>query len=128
MDEEPFRRQPHTRAQGRVGEEEAVAWLRRQGYDIVERNFSTKAGEIDVIAREGDTLCFIEIKARSSRTYGPAIEAISRKKQRRLARAAAFYLLGHPTNSPCRFDVLGMDLGSDSWTFTLIRDAFLVSG
>ncbi|MCP4663380.1 MAG: YraN family protein [bacterium] len=128
MGDEPFRQQPHTRAQGRAGEDEAVAWLRRRGYDIVERNFATKAGEIDVVARDGDTLCFIEIKARSSRTYGLAIEAVSRKKQRRLARAAAFYLLVHPTDSPCRFDVIGLDLGSDGWSYTLIQDAFMVPG
>jgi len=128
MAEESFRRQPHTRAQGRVGEDEAEAWLRRRGYRILDRNFATKAGEIDFVACDGDTLCFIEVKARSTRTYGPSIEAITRKKQRRLARAAAFYLLGHPTDSPCRFDVLGMDLGSDGWNYTLIQDAFMVPG
>ncbi len=125
MRDDAFRHQPNTRAQGRLGEDAAVAWLERHGYRITERNVTNRAGEIDVVARDGDTLCFIEIKARSSRTYGLAIEAISRKKQRRLARAAAFYLLVHPTDSPCRFDVIGLDLGSDGWSYTLIQDAFM---
>jgi putative endonuclease len=125
---EPFREQPHTRAQGRVGEERAVEWLRREGYRIVERNVTTKAGEIDVVARDGETLCFIEVKARSSGVYGPAVEAVTVKKMRKLARAASLYLVRHPTDAPCRFDVLGMDLDDGGWRFTLVRDAFSVPG
>lgn len=133
MRHESFRHQPHTRAQGRVGEERAVDWLRRQGYRIVERNVATKAGEIDVVAHDGDVLCFIEVKARATRAYGPAVEAVTPHKQRRLARAASLYLVRHPTDAPCRFDVLGMDmtddrdLSDDGWSFTLVRDAFQVS-
>lgn len=126
MTRDAFDAQPHTRAQGRWGEDAASRWLRREGYEILERNFATKAGEIDVVAHDGDTLCFIEIKARTSDRYGLAIEAISRSKQRRLARAAAAYLLRHPTESPCRFDVLGMDRAAEGWSFTLVRDAFSV--
>ncbi|RMH15344.1 MAG: YraN family protein [Acidobacteria bacterium] len=121
---EPFRHQPHTRAQGRVGEEEAVLWLRRQGYRIVDRNVATKAGEIDLVAEEGETLCFVEVKARANRAYGPAIAAISRRKMRRLSRAAALYLARRPADRPCRFDVLAMDLSDDGWAFQLVRDAF----
>ena len=123
---EPFRHQPHTRAQGRVGEDRAIDWLRQQGYRIVERNVTTRSGEIDAVARDGETLCFIEIKARANRAYGPAIEAVTPHKQRKLARAASLYLVLHPTDAPCRFDVLGMDLTDDGWRFTLVRDAFQV--
>lgn len=126
MPERPFRHQPHTRAQGRSGEDDAVEYLRGLGYQILERNVSNKAGEIDVVATEDSTLCFIEVKARSSRTYGPAIEAVSLHKQRRVARAAALYLAFHRTDSPCRFDVLAMDLVGGGWQFTLVRDAFQV--
>lgn len=121
-----FDDQPHTRAQGRWGEDAASRWLRGQGYTILERNFMTKVGEIDVVAHDGETLCFIEIKARTSDRYGLAISAISRTKKRRLARAAAVYLLRNPTESPCRFDVLGMDRAVEGWSFTLVRDAFSV--
>jgi len=124
MDDDRFREQPHARAQGRVGEDDAVEWLRRQGYRIVDRNVSNYAGELDVIARHGETLCFVEIKARSNRAYGPAIAAISKQKQRKIARAAALYLASHPTDLACRFDVLAMDLGDDGWRYTLVEDAF----
>jgi putative endonuclease len=109
-----------------VGESAAECWLAEQGFEILERNVLNKAGEIDLIAREGDTLCFVEIKARSSNTFGPAIAAVPPAKQRRIARAAAFYLARNPTDGPCRFDVLGMDLIDENWRFTLVRDAFQV--
>ncbi|MCP3957737.1 MAG: YraN family protein [bacterium] len=124
MRDDAFRRQPHTRAQGRLGEDAAVEWLGRQGYRIAERNVSNRAGEIDVIAHDGDTLCFIEIKARSTRDYGEAIESVTPRKQRKIARTAALYLAFHPVESAIRFDVLGLDLGDDGWRYTLIRDAF----
>jgi putative endonuclease len=125
--DDAFRRQPHTRAQGRLGEEAAVVWLREQGYRIAERNVSYRAGELDAVALDGDTLCFIEIKARSNRHYGAAIESVTPQKQRRIARAAALYLARHPHDGPCRFDVLGMDLGDDGWRYTLVQDAFAAS-
>ena len=128
MSDQDFRHQPHTRAQGRLGEDAAVDWLRRQGYRISARNVSSRTGEIDVVAEDGDTLCFIEIKARSTRTYGSALESISAHKQRRIARAAALYLARQPFAGPCRFDVLAMDLGDRGWRFELIRDAFMLPG
>ncbi len=123
-----FLEQPHTRARGRLGEDEGVTWLRQQGYRTRERNVVTRAGEIDVIATDGDTLGFIEIKARASDKYGAAISAVSPTKQRKIARAASLYLARKPHDGPCRFDVLGMDLGDEGWRFTLIRDAFTVPG
>jgi putative endonuclease len=121
-----FRRQAHTRARGRSAETSAVDWLERNGFSIRKRNHSTPAGEIDVVATEGETLCFIEIKARSGSTFGPAIAAVTPRKQRRLARAAALYLAFEPFSGPCRFDVLGLDSGSGGWEFTLVRNAFEV--
>jgi putative endonuclease len=114
----------HTRARGNVGEDAAVEWLARAGFGIVERNARTPVGEIDVIAREGDVLCFVEVKARAAGTHGPAIGAVDRRKQRRLARCAGAYLATHDWRGPCRFDVLGLDGGATGWQFTLIRNAF----
>ncbi len=125
MRDDAFRRQPHTRAQGRLGEDAAVAWLESHGYRITARNVAYHAGELDAVARDGDTLCFIEIKARGSHHYGAAIEGVTVKKQRRIARAAALYLAKHPHDGPCRFDVLGLDLGDDGWRYTLVKDAFM---
>ena len=115
----------HHRGRGAVGEEAAVAWLATQGFTAIERNVTNHCGEIDLVAREGDTLVFVEIKARLTDAYGPAIAAVPRSKQRRLARTAALYLATHPWEGPCRFDVLGLDASpAGGWTYTLIRDAF----
>jgi len=119
-----FLDQPHTRARGRVGEDLAVAWLARRGYKIVARNFTTRAGEIDVVAEDDDTLCFIEVKARATDAYGPAIEAVTPAKMRRIVRAARLYLVRLGGERICRFDVLGMDRTEEGWRFTLVRDAF----
>jgi putative endonuclease len=127
--EDDFRHQPHTRAQGRVGEEDAIRWLTGQGYEVLERNVMSHAGELDVVARDGDTLVFLEIKARASGRYGPAIAAVDARKQRRISRAAALYVATKGLHrSPCRFDVLGLDWQDDGWRYTLIRDAFPYAG
>lgn len=115
---------PHTRARGQRAEDEAAQWLEAQGLEVVARNVTTNAGEIDIVAREGEVLCFVEVKARASDAYGEAIEAVDARKQRRLARAAALYLAMRGIEPACRFDVLGMDLGPEGWRFTLIRNAF----
>lgn len=116
---------PHTRARGAAGEEAAEAFLVASGYRIVARNVVTKVGELDLVALDGETLCFIEIKARASAEYGSAIEAVRRGKQRKIVRAALLFLAKNRSQRACRFDVLGLDRGADgAWTFTLIRDAF----
>jgi putative endonuclease len=121
-----FREQPHARARGKVGEDDAVRWLERQGYRILARNVVNHGGEIDVVALDGGTLCFLEIKARSGDRLGSAIEAVGFSKQRRLSRAAALYLTARGWHGrPCRFDVLGLDREPDgAWRYTLIRNAF----
>jgi len=87
-----FELQTHTRGRGKVGEDAAVRWLEGEGYLVLERNVVTHAGEIDVVARDGEWLVFLEIKARGSAAYGPAIAAVGPAKQRRISRAAALYL------------------------------------
>ena len=123
-DRHRFEDQPHNRGRGRIGEDDAVDWLLAQGYRVVERNVQDRGGEIDLVARDGAVLCFVEIKARATDRFGPAIAAVTPHKQRRLARAAARYLARKRWRGPCRFDVLGLDLEGDRWRFTLVRDAF----
>jgi putative endonuclease len=120
-----FSKLPHTRARGDAAEDAAETYLRAQGYQIVERNVAGKLGEIDLVALDGETLVFVEVKARASAEYGLAIEAVGPRKQARLARAAAMFLAKNRSRRACRFDVLGLDRGADgSWRFTLVRDAF----
>jgi putative endonuclease len=120
-----FREQPHARGRGKVGEDDAVRHLEAQGYRILARNVVNHGGEIDVIAQEGDTLCFVEIKARDGARYGLSVEAVGFTKQRRLSRAAALYLTSRGWHGrPCRFDVLGLDREESGWRYTLLRNAF----
>ena len=98
---------------GKSGETYACLELERRGYAILDRRDRTRAGEIDVVAREGDTLVFIEVKARRSTRFGTAAEAITRQKQQKLMQMASFYILarrlGHVR---CRFDVVTVTFGT----------------
>ena len=115
---------PHTHARGAAGEDAAEGFLRMSGYRIVARNVRTKVGELDLVALDGETLCFIEIKARATAEFGRAIEAVGPQKQRRLAKAALLFLAQNRSQRPCRFDVLGLDRGRDgAWSFTLVKNA-----
>jgi putative endonuclease len=97
------------RGVGERGEIAAVAALRRRGYAVLERNFRTPAGEIDVVAEDGGVLCFIEVKWRRTAARGHPAEAVTPEKQRRLARAAEGYLARHGRRgSACRFDVVAI--------------------
>lgn len=85
---------------GQKGEEEACSYLRQHGYEIIERNFRTRNGEIDIIAIDKTekpyTLCFVEVKSRFSDEYGDPLEAITYFKLRALIRTAQFYQISHP--------------------------------
>lgn len=91
-------------------ETQAAVFLEKQGYQILERNFRCPAGEIDLIAKEGGYLCFVEVKYRSERETGTPEEAVDAKKQKRISRAALYYLMkqGLGDTTPCRFDVVGI--------------------
>lgn len=121
-----FLRQPHARAKGAVGEDRAVAWLRGRGYRVLARNVRNAGGELDLVAQDGDTLCFVEIKARASTAFGGAVAAVDWKKRGKLVRAARAYLSREPWDGPCRFDVLAIDLApeGDEPRFTLLQNAF----
>ena len=77
-----------------------------------------------MIGREGDVLCFVEIKARTSSAYGPAITAITPRQQSRVVRAASLWVQESGWEGPCRFDALGLDWTGEEWAFTLLRNAF----
>ena len=112
---------------GRKGEEEAVRYLEANGYRVLHRNLRAKFGEIDVVAREGAALCFVEIKARSSTRFGFPEEAVHPMKRRQLVRLAAWYLQSRKPSghSHVRFDVLSLLNGPDGPArIRLIKSAF----
>jgi putative endonuclease len=112
---------------GRIGEELAVAELERRGYAILERRYRTRCGEIDVIADDGGVLVFVEVKARAAAEFGTAAEAVTRQKQRKLARMATDYLArAEIRNRPCRFDVVAIDDCDVNPRVVLYRSAFSV--
>ncbi len=113
-----------TRDRGLRAEDFVADWLVARGWTITARNADTPVGEIDIIANDVGTLVFVEVKARRSTDHGPAIAAVSVDKQRRLARAAAYWLLDHPWKGECRFDVVGLEPGSTGWSVVHIPNAF----
>jgi len=114
------------RAVGRYGEKLAETHLVRNGFRILARNVHLRHAELDLVALEGDTLCFIEVRLRASRRFGSAEESVDRRKQRRLARAAAAFLATHslPHHEALRFDVVTIDTSHHPPYINLIRDAF----
>ena len=114
---------------GDRGEERAAAFLRKEGYRILARNYRCPLGEMDIIAREGKTVVFIEVKARSSKRFGSPLEAIGPQKQRRMTAIALCYLKGQGwLGMPARFDVAAVNLHEGSETVTLYRNAFDATG
>ncbi len=109
---------------GRLAQSVAERHLVEAGLRVVARNWKCKVGEIDLVALEGDTLCLIEVKARATAEYGPAIEAVDRRKQRRIAGAANWLLAQTGWDGPVRFDVVGLDREDQAWKITLLRNAF----
>ncbi len=110
---------------GERGEGLAADFLKKKNYRIITQNYRTPVGEIDIIARDGATLVFIEVKTRESLEYGQPFEAVNTFKRRRIARAAMLYLKGLRGGiPPCRFDIVSVYHGRGRPEFELIRDAF----
>jgi putative endonuclease len=112
---------------GERGEAAAARYLRRRGYKILTRRFHGRHGEIDLIARDGTVLAFVEVKTRGSDRFGAAADAVNRDKRRHLASCAREYLrlLGNP-RIPVRFDVVEvyMDEAGTAAEVRLIQGAF----
>ena len=116
--------QSASQAVGSGAEERAAAFLQAQGLAIVDRNFRTRLGEIDLVARDGATLVFVEVRYRAGESYGGALESITAAKRRRIAAAANQYLARLGAQPPCRFDVITFEGPSPRW----LRAAFDVAG
>jgi putative endonuclease len=116
-----------TRSRGKFGEEIAERYLLSQGYKILERNYQTRFGELDLIAEEGRALVFVEVKARESDEFGSPGDAVNAAKQRKLSRMAVAYVCDNDIRDrDCRFDVVEILLGPQRSvrSINLVRDAF----
>lgn len=91
---------------GFFGESKAAAYLKRQGYKILQRNFRCPFGEVDVIAQKGEVLAFIEVKTRTSDLFGAPNEAVGRDRQARYKNCARFYFSGREIDCTVRFDIV----------------------
>ena len=111
----------NNREVGQKYEEKAVAYLKSQGYEIVECNFRCRQGEIDIIAKEDGYLVFCEVKYRRTKKAGEPAEAITPAKMRKISQTATYYLYRHGLqDTPCRFDVLAIE----GTRIRLIKNAF----
>ncbi len=125
----PALRRAKSIGRGEAAEQAAVEFLRARGLDIAERNIASRRGEIDIIARDGDLLVFVEVRLRSNSRFGSGADSVDARKQQRLARAANHYLArrfgAHPP--PCRFDVISLTRApeqSSAYRVEWLRDAF----
>lgn len=115
---------------GKASESLASRFLKNQGYRILELNYRSLFGEIDIVASDGRSICFIEVKSRSSSAFGLPSEAVDRRKQHKLSQSALAYLKERQLlNQSCRFDVLALKPDKQGQAdFKLFKNAFELSG
>ena len=110
---------------GRMGEDVAADILKVAGYRIIERNYRCRGGEVDIVALDGKTVVFVEVKTRSSEEYGPPQLAVDGRKQRQLTRAAMTYLKEKRLLIwSARFDVVGIVVRGKNHEVEHIKNAF----
>ncbi|HZT12785.1 MAG TPA: YraN family protein [Candidatus Baltobacteraceae bacterium] len=107
-------------SKGRAGESRAAQFLEAAGMSVVTRNLRLPGGEVDIVCREGETIVFIEVKARSGRRFGSAVSAVDARKRRTLRRLAADWVQIVAPNARVRFDVVAVE----GDRMTLYRNAF----
>lgn len=101
----------HRQSLGKLGENLACAALKLRGYAIIATRYRTRLGEIDIVARDGDTTVFVEVKSRAGDEFGGAAAAVTAWKQRKVTLMAMDYVARHRLeNTPCRFDVVTVDV------------------
>jgi putative endonuclease len=111
---------------GDKGEDIAIKFLKKQGYLILEKNYRTILGEVDIIAKDNETIVFVEVKTRTNLTFGYPFEAINNQKIQKLKKVALSYLKRHNLNLPIRFDILSIFLKDKIKEIHHIKDAFEV--
>ena len=110
---------------GMSGEDLACQELENRGYSVLARRYRVRSGELDIVARDGETLVFVEVKARASHAFGTAAEAVTPAKQRRLMRLATEYMMRERLQEcPCRFDVVSIHFDAGAPEIEIIQNAF----
>ena len=111
---------------GRMGEELAAALCRERGLAILELNHRTPSGEIDIIAKDGEVLVFIEVKARAGNAFGAPFEAVTAGKRKKIRAVALSYMKRMGREAPARFDVISVSVLNGRTSLEYIQDAFEV--
>jgi putative endonuclease len=113
---------------GKLGEDEAAKFIKKQGYRILQTNYKTKSGEIDIIAEDKKVVAFIEVKTRTTGEYGSPLEAVNFHKQKKIIQVANQFLMNYKVeNRECRFDIVAILAPTEdptTWEIDLIKDAF----
>lgn len=118
-----------TKQRGDLGESAAARHLEAKGYRIQHRNWRFRQWELDLVCRDGETLVFVEVKTRHSKTMGNPADALNHTKQARLVKAASQYLSKHDLwDEPCRFDFVAVIVTNDAMDVEHIENAFDLTG
>lgn len=113
---------------GKAGEDIAEKFLKSQGYKILEKNYKSRLGEIDIIAKDKDTFCFVEVKMRTQKDYGSGFEAVTPRKQHQISKTALGYLKEHQLlDASARFDVVAITCDVSETQIDLLKNAFELS-
>lgn len=118
---------------GNLGEEAAVKAIKKQGYKVIERNYRTKMGEIDIIAKDGDYTCFIEVRLRKNNNFGSPADTIDMRKQQKIIRTAKYYAMAKKIyDCPMRFDAVLINADAKGGKLTnikteIIKNAFYIN-
>jgi len=120
-----FPKAHNPRRVGREGEEQAARFLTAKGYRLLERNYRGERGEIDIIAQQGSTLVFVEVKTAKGLRFGEPETWVTPRKQQQIGKVAAKYLQEHDiTDMDCRFDVVAIARRGARWQITHLENAF----
>ncbi|CAG1065148.1 hypothetical protein BAC1_00726 [uncultured bacterium] len=110
---------------GRRGEDEAALFLESKGYKVVERNYRCRYGEIDIVARDGKTVVFVEVKTRGSDRFGCPTASVDARKQKKILLTSQFYIESNRLfDTDLRFDVVGIEMSGGKLAFELVKNAF----
>lgn len=112
------------KALGNEGESIAVEYLKKRGYKILHRNYMTPVGEADIVAEDGDTVVFVEVKTRKDDSFGRPFEAVNHRKQEKLKKVSLYFLKQKKQELSVRFDVISIILADGRPEIEHIEGAF----